>query len=88
VAITAITNFTLAAQWSVDATPEDLDSATSGLVANVAWDLFLDQDPNMAQIDSKAAWEIMIWLGRYGGPAPIGQPCLGGKSVSIGDIDL
>ncbi|CAM1501371.1 Fc.00g105330.m01.CDS01 [Cosmosporella sp. VM-42] len=42
----------------------------SNLRCNVAYDLFTAADPNHATTDGD--YELMIWLGRYGGVQPIG----------------
>jgi len=50
--------------------PSDL--AKSGVVTNVALDLFLDADQTKATSATEASREIMIWLASYGGVDPIG----------------
>jgi hypothetical protein len=39
---------------------------------NVALDLFVDPDPSLAQNETNAGYEIMVWLGAFGNPYPIG----------------
>jgi hypothetical protein len=76
--------------WSIDASTEDLTNESHGMVTNVAWDMFVDSDTSKAQIDGQARFEIMIWVGTYGDPKPIGfsdGPCLKQK-VSISNHPL
>ena len=47
-------------------------SGNFDLKANVALDLFADLDPNAAQSEIQANYEIMIWLASFGGVEPIG----------------
>ncbi|KAF2748244.1 glycoside hydrolase family 12 protein [Sporormia fimetaria CBS 119925] len=47
-------------QWSYD---------TQNMRANVAYDIFTHTDPN--HVNSSGDYELMIWLGRYGGIWPI-----------------
>lgn len=49
----------------------NLDAAT--LNANVCVDMFLDPDAASSGLTDKAAFEVMVWLGRYGtSTLPIG----------------
>jgi Glycosyl hydrolase family 12 len=82
IAIPKVTNMTLSAQWTM--------TNTDNVVANVAWDLFADPDPDTAGIDSQAHYEIMIWMAKYGGALPIGNQnglCLD-DPVKIGSLSL
>jgi xyloglucan-specific endo-beta-1,4-glucanase len=72
ISIPNTTSLELSAVWSVTATDADLNSANTGMVADISWDIFADPDPVKAQSDINSAYEIMIWLGHYGGAAPIG----------------
>jgi hypothetical protein len=44
----------------------------NSVVCNVAIDLFADQDPKAATVESDAGYEIMIWFARFGSPSPLG----------------
>ena len=44
----------------------------TGVVANVAFDFFLDPNPIKANSTTEPAYEIMIWIGRVGDIHPIG----------------
>jgi xyloglucan-specific endo-beta-1,4-glucanase len=67
--------------------PSDLANVEA--TANVAVDMFADADPVAAQNETKAGYEIMIWLGSFNAPQPLGydanSPCL---TQTIGSIDL
>lgn len=57
--------------------------------ANVALDLFADLDPNAAQSEIQASYEIMIWLATFGGAEPIGYSRRSGCLTQyIGDVPL
>lgn len=43
--------------------------SASNIVANVAYDIFLDTTSG----SSTSAYEIMVWLAAYGGAGPIGS---------------
>ncbi|KAI9887880.1 MAG: hypothetical protein M1823_000268 [Watsoniomyces obsoletus] len=61
----------------------------AGAVTNVAFDLFLDPDPAKATSTTIPKYEIMIWMGRYGGVLPIGWN--GGKAAAkhrLGDLEF
>uniref|UniRef100_A0A0B7K169 Endoglucanase n=1 Tax=Bionectria ochroleuca TaxID=29856 RepID=A0A0B7K169_BIOOC len=49
----------------------DWDYTGSNLRANAAYDIFTSADPNHPT--SSGDYEVMIWLGRYGGVYPIGN---------------
>ncbi|KAL1628899.1 hypothetical protein SLS54_001588 [Diplodia seriata] len=68
----------LGADWAIIPAPSD-DSATNeatlaslDVVADVAIDLFLDEDASTASDASAAAYEVMIWQAAYGNCDPIG----------------
>ena len=58
--------------------------------ANVAVDMFADEDPTRAQTPSKQRYEIMVWLGKFGDAAvPIGYYSGSSHAVStMGGVDL
>ncbi|KAF2498283.1 concanavalin A-like lectin/glucanase [Lophium mytilinum] len=64
--------------WSMSpATSLNLGNDLNGLskinmIANVAIDMFADADPKKAQSETEAAFEIMLWLGSFGNPQPLG----------------
>ena len=59
------------------------------LKANVALDLFADLDPNDAQNETQASYEIMVWLASFGGSKPIGYSRKSGcLTQHIGDAAL
>lgn len=70
--------FQLNASWSV--WPADAYSATTdvdalnaiGVKADIALDMFLDEDPVKAVNASAAGYEIMVWQAVWGGVWPIG----------------
>lgn len=55
----------LAASWSV--TPSD-DNVTE----NVVYDMFIDEDATTSGSTTDAKYEIMIWIGAFGQPWPLG----------------
>ncbi|KAK0661860.1 Xyloglucan-specific endo-beta-1 [Lasiodiplodia hormozganensis] len=73
-----LTSLKLAADWAIVPSPSDetaTDEATLAsldVVANVAADLFLDEDASTASNASTAAYEVMIWQAAYGNCDPIG----------------
>ncbi|KAM0300783.1 hypothetical protein HYE67_004932 [Fusarium culmorum] len=60
--LSSISNMQSAAAWSYSGT---------NVRANVAYDLFTASDPN--HVTYSGDYELMIWLGRYGGVQPIGS---------------
>jgi hypothetical protein len=59
------------------------------LRANVALDLFADLDPNAAQSEIQASYEIMVWLASFGGALPIGYSRNSGCLTQyVGDVPL
>jgi hypothetical protein len=64
-------------------------SGSYDLRANVALDLFADMDPNAAQSEIQASYEIMVWLASFGDVEPVGYSrksvCL---TQHIGDVSL
>ena len=67
------------------------DSALGGLDlrANVALDLFADLDPDAAQSEIRASYEIMVWLASFGGVEPIGYSRKSGCLTQyVGDAPL
>lgn len=46
--------------------------ADIGTKANVAIDLFVDADPGNSTTTTKPKYEIMVWLGIFGGVNPLG----------------
>jgi len=63
--------------------------ASDGLVANVAFDMFADPDAAACQSETTAQTEIMIWVGRIGGPQPVGSEDEGlAGTLRVGDADL
>lgn len=73
-----VKGFQLNASWAVY--PTDTYSATTdvdalnaiGVKADIALDMFLDEDPVKAVNASAAAYEIMVWQAVWGGVWPIG----------------
>ncbi|OJD35639.1 glycoside hydrolase family 12 protein [Diplodia corticola] len=73
-----VTSLKLKADWAIVPSPSD-DTATDeatlaslDVVADVAIDLFLDEDASTASDSSAAAYEVMIWQAAYGNCDPIG----------------
>ena len=58
-------------QWSYDKSDTD-DSAGKVASANVAVDMFFDEDPSKAVSTTEPAYEVMVWIGRFGSIHPIG----------------
>ncbi|KXJ88329.1 concanavalin A-like lectin/glucanase domain-containing protein [Microdochium bolleyi] len=54
-------------------------------MATIAYDLWIDEDPDVASSASKAAYEIMIWLGKYGDAQPIASSY---PSVPSGTLEV
>ncbi|PSR86963.1 concanavalin A-like lectin/glucanase domain-containing protein [Coniella lustricola] len=84
-ALSNITTLRLAAGWAM--TPGSVSTARGlekraafdldglediGATANVAFDMFLDEDPENSTNATLAGYEIMIWIGRVGTPYPLG----------------
>lgn len=73
-----LTSLKLAANWAVVPSPSDETTtneatlASLDVVANVALDVFLDEDASTASDAATAAYEIMIWQSAYGNIQPIG----------------
>jgi len=73
-----VKSFQLNASWAVY--PSDQYSATTdinaleaiGTKADIALDMFLDADQNIATNASAAAYEVMVWQAVWGGVWPIG----------------
>lgn len=79
VSLDSISALRLAATWAMTAgnePPERLgmaaDIASVAAKCNVAFDLFLDRDPDKASSAINAGYEIMVWIGRVGQPFPLG----------------
>jgi xyloglucan-specific endo-beta-1,4-glucanase len=74
--LSQVSSIPTTAQWSV---------SNQNIRANVAYDLFTAQDVNHAT--SSGDYELMVWLGRYGGVNPIGSYVttvnVGGRSWSL-----
>ncbi|KAH7009227.1 concanavalin A-like lectin/glucanase domain-containing protein [Microdochium trichocladiopsis] len=76
-----ITKATLAVEWGMgpNATfPKGNTHVTDAValdaaktMATIAYDLWIDEDPDVAASAAEAKYEIMIWLGHYGNPQPI-----------------
>jgi xyloglucan-specific endo-beta-1,4-glucanase len=47
-------------------------SSSANLMANVALDMFADNNTTAAQSAQQASYEIMIWLATFGGSTPLG----------------
>jgi len=93
--VSDLNSLTLDVQWSyapgdVQVAPAavsqaDLDGVT--LNANVALDMFFDPDQKTSLDSSKAAIEVMVWLGRYGTATdPIGYNNPPALSATIDNV--
>lgn len=79
-----ISSLKIHAEWGLSRNSRPTTSGSSGLsvdatglaqsqtVANVAYDIWADVDPNLAANESAAGIEIMIWLGVVGPAQPLG----------------
>lgn len=74
-----ISSLRLAAMWAMTAgnspskgTGIDDSIGSAKAKCNVAFDLFLDRDPDNASSAINASYEIMVWIGRVGDPYPLG----------------
>ncbi|GLB35571.1 putative glycosyl hydrolase family 12 [Lyophyllum shimeji] len=56
-------------------------SASSGLVADVSYDLWLSNNPSSSGASSSSTFEIMVWLSTRGGAGPAGSQ-IGTASVN------
>lgn len=79
ISLNDISALRLAAIWSMTGgnKPSDqlgMDDSVGDAKAkcNVAFDLFLDLDPDNASSALNADYEIMVWIGRVGDPYPLG----------------
>jgi hypothetical protein len=67
------TNWTYGVGDSEAATNDDATLSAENLNANVCVDMFVDADATSSQSTTTAAYEIMVWLGRWGtATLPIG----------------
>ncbi|KAF6804687.1 glycosyl transferase [Colletotrichum sojae] len=85
--VDAIKTLRLATKWtmtkgtpsSADSAPRDFSASTweeskddlRGVVANAAWDFFVDKNKSRTYNPVDAEAEIMIWLGKVGNPYPL-----------------
>jgi xyloglucan-specific endo-beta-1,4-glucanase len=91
-----ISSLVLTTQWAMQpgstsgaATGFDSNELQSlGVVANVAFDMFADPNPNAAQGETLAGYEIMIWLGSVGSPQPIGYTDASPFHQMLDGVDL
>lgn len=85
IALEDISALRLAATWAMSAgtiSKAQSSSAYNGVdqdglenieaKANVAFDMFLDEDEKMSKSATDASVEIMIWIARVGQPYPLG----------------
>jgi xyloglucan-specific endo-beta-1,4-glucanase len=54
-------------------------------ITNVALDLFADADSNNAKNPTQANYEIMVWLGSFGDPKPLGWNAPTKATQQLGD---
>jgi xyloglucan-specific endo-beta-1,4-glucanase len=89
VPLSDITSLPFRATWDMQMSSGPSGLANVKATANVAVDMFADADPGAAQNETKAGYEIMIWLGSFSAPQPLGydanNPCL---TATVGDISL
>ncbi|KAK7723385.1 hypothetical protein SLS57_004579 [Botryosphaeria dothidea] len=77
-ALSDLSSLQLAADWAIVPSPSDetftseTTLASLDVTADVAIDLFLDEDASKASDASAAAYEVMIWQAAYGNCDPIG----------------
>src|SRR5262245_41379545 len=79
-AVVNITSLRVRANWGMASNPASLPvqplAAASrenvSLRCNVGIDMFGAPNPGDAQVNTQATAEIMIWLGSFGGPWPLG----------------
>jgi len=70
-------------------TIDESGMSAQDVIANVAFDIFADHDPDNAHYEVKAETEIMIWLGTFGKPYPLGwddPSCCG--NTTVGGVEL
>lgn len=72
-----ISVLTVKGSWSANVTPEKGSSKTRSLSSakarfNVAVDMFLHADPELAQNETTSQYEIMVWIGSNENPKPLG----------------
>jgi hypothetical protein len=79
VQLSAVSGLTLNTKWTYGLGDEaatvndDASLSAENLNANVCLDMFVDADATKSQSTTGAAYEIMVWLGRYGtATLPIG----------------
>lgn len=66
---------------------EDSKANLSGVVANAAWDFFVDKNKSRTYNPVDAEAEIMIWLGKVGNPYPLmGDSIL--TNITLGSTEL
>jgi xyloglucan-specific endo-beta-1,4-glucanase len=89
VALSDIESLSFQAIWNMQMSTGPNDLASVEATANVAMDMFADADSGAAQNETKAGYEIMVWLGSFSAPQPLGydahNPCL---TQTVGDISL
>lgn len=78
VKMTSLSGLAIQSQWSMSpSSSPSIANDVEGLsqlntIANVALDMFVDSDSTNAQSEVDASYEIMIWLGSFGDPKPLG----------------
>ena len=74
----SLSSLTIQSQWSMSpgsspSVANDVEGLSQlNTIANVALDMFVDSDSTNAQSEVDASYEIMIWLGSFGDPKPLG----------------
>ncbi|KAK7553331.1 concanavalin A-like lectin/glucanase domain-containing protein [Phyllosticta citricarpa] len=78
VVVSNLTSITIDASWAIVPSPSDDTETNSTLlasldtVADVALDMFLDDDPLKSSNASGATTEVMVWQSAYGNLKPLG----------------
>lgn len=78
VVVSNLTSITIDASWAIVPEPSDETETNSTMlasldtVADVALDMFLDEDPLTSSNASGATTEVMVWQSAYGNLKPLG----------------
>ncbi|KAE8444317.1 hypothetical protein EG329_000627 [Mollisiaceae sp. DMI_Dod_QoI] len=68
-----LSHLNISASWSMfPSSSSDVSLDAIDAAANVVVDMFLDQDPVTANSTTLPKYEVMIWIGAFGGKKPIG----------------
>jgi hypothetical protein len=68
-----LTTLNLAVDWSMAPSDSSETLASIGASADVVIDMFLDADPATSRSTTAPKYEVMVWMGQFGGANAIGS---------------